>query len=83
MYVVSAFLLYVQVHTELTANMMNEYMHISLNHRHQCWFHSYSNLCHKLKWISLHDRHHYYTIIRLSALFMDCIKFDNYFAFKG
>ena len=53
--------------------------------QHQRWFLSYSDLCYELKWISLHDRHtllcHYQTYKTVHGL--DCIKFDNYFAFKG
>ena len=53
--------------------------------QHQRWFHSYSDLCHRLKWTSLHNRHtllcHYQTYKIVHGL--DCIKFDNYFAFKG
>ena len=43
--------------------------------QHQRWFHSYSDLCHKLKWISLHNRRtllcHYQTYKIVHSI--DCI----------
>ena len=56
----------------------------SWDSQHQRWFDSYSDLCHKLKLILLHDRctllchQQTYKIVHS----MDCIKFDSYFAFK-
>ena len=53
--------------------------------QHSCWSSSYSDSCHDLQWLTLHQRRLLLCQCQTFKITrdMDCIKFTDYFAFKS